>query len=171
MITPTWRPVVGYEGFYEVSNAGQVRRVSAAQGTRAGLVLAQTPAKNRGGYMTVGLHRPGFPRKVFRVHRLVAAAFLGPTEGLLVRHLDGDPTNNCLENLRWGDASENAYDRVRHGRNSTVNQNSFKTHCKHGHEFTPENTRIRANGSRQCKACWRVQRKATKARARARAAI
>jgi predicted transcriptional regulator len=51
------------------------------------------------------------------VHRLVLEAFVGPCPpGMMCRHLDGDPTNNRLENLVWGTKEENAADRVRHGR-------------------------------------------------------
>lgn len=152
-----WNPVAGYEASYEVSTLGRVRRIAPQQGTRPGLILKLTPVSKRGGYLTVGLSEVGRIKKRYRVHRLVAEAFLGPSEGRLVRHLDGDPTNNRLSNLQWGDASENAFDRVRHGRNSTTNQNSEKTHCKRGHEFSPENTitRLSRNGrpSRKCRTC------------------
>lgn len=55
-------------------------------------------------------------RKNYLVHRLILEAFVGPCpEGMECRHLDGDPSNNRLENLRWGTPKENAADRVRHG--------------------------------------------------------
>lgn len=68
------------------------------------------------GYRAVDLSRPGERRK-FYVHRLVLLAFVGPCpEGLETRHLDGNPANNRLENLRYGTPAENGQDRVRHGR-------------------------------------------------------
>lgn len=52
------------------------------------------------------------------VHRLVAEAFLpAPEEGQgIVRHLDGNPANNCPENLAWGTQTDNMRDMIRHGR-------------------------------------------------------
>lgn len=155
-----WKPVVGYEGIYEVSTLGRVRRVKAAQGTRVGTVLA--PIEGNHGYLSVHLHADR-KRKLVRIHRLVAEAFHGVSDLPLVRHLDGDPTNNRPENLAHGTSQENALDRVRHGRSTDVNGNSNKTSCKWGHEFTSENTKLRLNHktkrmSRQCRQCERLRR-------------
>lgn len=160
--TEVWKPVVGYEGYYEVSSIGRVKRVKAGQGTRAGYVLKPVHLKH-GGYLAAGLRRPGHTRKLARIHRLVAEAFLGVSDLPLVRHLDGDPTNNRVENLAHGTSQENAFDRVRHGRASDVNGNSKKTSCKWGHPFTAENTKLRLNHqtkrmSRQCRQCERLRR-------------
>lgn len=69
------------------------------------------------GYLTVSVATTTGFRPV-GVHQLVADAFLGPRpfEGAQVRHLDGNPKNNCASNLAWGDALANAADRQRHGR-------------------------------------------------------
>lgn len=64
-------------------------------------------------------------------------------------HLDGDPTNNHLDNLRWGTHQENVDDMTRH----RTHRNARKTHCKHGHGFTPSSTYMRPDGNRDCKAC------------------
>jgi hypothetical protein len=71
----------------------------------------------RGGYPVVGVLKDGKIR-VLKVHRLVLEAFVGPArpESSVGRHLDGDPTNNRLENLAWGTMAENSQDMVRHGR-------------------------------------------------------
>lgn len=162
MTEEVWRPVVGYENEYEVSSLGRVRRVKAAQGARVGRILAQQEMPLRGGYMSVGLTK-GCLKKRFRVHRLVADAFLGPSDLPLVRHLDGDPKNNSAANLMHGTVSENAQDRTAHGKSRTTNQNSAKTHCIRGHEFTPENTIIRRQASggrtgRRCRSCTSTRR-------------
>jgi hypothetical protein len=88
------------------------------------------------------------------VHVLVAAAFLGPCpDGQEVRHLDGDKLNNCLDNLIYGTRSENNLDTVRHGHHK---KGLPKTHCSHGHEYTPENIYMHKKGDsffRECLTC------------------
>ncbi|MBN9375862.1 MAG: HNH endonuclease [Cellulomonas sp.] len=96
-----WRPVVGHPT-YEVSDAGHVRNA------RTGHILAQTPAGKSGRYRKAHLGRSGRNRLV---HRLVAAAFLGPAPSFEphdVDHIDGDPTNNHVSNLRWLSKSLNS---------------------------------------------------------------
>lgn len=136
--TEKWLPAVGYEDLYEVSDAGRVRK--------GDLVLR--PWTLRNGYEQVALWRGG-KRQRFTVHRLVALAFHGESE-LQVRHLNGIRSDNRAVNLRWGTISENAVDRVSHG----TDHNAKKTHCKRGHEFTPQNTRVQTfDGGRQQRQC------------------
>lgn len=111
----TWRPVVGFEGRYEVSDAGRVRSLDARvryvdragrEGFRLhqGKVLsARISAGSR--YVRVALA----PSKTFRmVHTLVAEAFCGPRpDGYVAMHLDGNRRNNCADNIAWGSQSEN----------------------------------------------------------------
>lgn len=120
----TWKPVPGWETFYEVSDAGRVRscdrRVEANHPSGRfltrffkGKILAANVAGN--GYQMVCLSRPG-KRKHFTVHSLVMLAFVGaPPQGHEVCHNDGVRTNNCLSNLRYGTRSENARDCDLHG--------------------------------------------------------
>jgi HNH endonuclease/NUMOD4 motif-containing protein len=108
-----WRPIAGYEGLYEVSNLGRVKRVGrAAQagkghggGVRLGRVKVPQPAK--GGYLKVRLSREGKSRGHL-VHLLVAAAFLGPTpEGHEVNHIDGIKAHCHVGNLEFLTRSQN----------------------------------------------------------------
>lgn len=115
-----WRAIPGYEGRYEVSDQGQVRslglRVKARGGKtafRKGKVL-RTAVKAH-GYLQVTLIDAKGRRWCALVHQLVCLAFVGPASGLQVCHWDGDRTNNCLSNLRYGTASDNSADRWRHG--------------------------------------------------------
>lgn len=88
------------------------------------------------------------------MHRLVLLAFVGPCpDGMEACHANDIPTDNRLANLRWGTHADNMRDRIENGGNPFVNQ----THCKRGHEFSDENTRLGSNGERNCRACARAR--------------
>lgn len=123
-MTEIWKPVVGFEGSYEVSNHGRVRSIPHYVNGKnpythkpfkrliKGKILNPTP--NNSGHMTVVLKR-GTPSR--QVHRLVIEAFEGPCpKGLEVLHTDGNPQNNHLSNLRYGTRTENILDVFRIGK-------------------------------------------------------
>lgn len=90
-----WKPVVGYEGLYEVSNLGKIRNIK--------LNKYKSPTKTSNGYMRIGLNKNG-DGKLFFVHRLVADAFLSNPDNLpCINHKDEDKTNNSVDNLEWCD--------------------------------------------------------------------
>lgn len=73
-----------------------------------------------------GYHRVRCSGRAYRVHRLVALAFLPtPPPGSQIRHLDGDKNNNHISNLRWGTARDNADDRERHGHTARGSRNGW----------------------------------------------
>lgn len=111
-----WLPVVGYEGYYEVSDAGRVRRIMPGPGSRAGMCLIKSTHPEN-GYKSVGLSVDGVARS-FQVHRLVAMAFCSgnSSERNYACHKNGDPSDNRAENLYWGDARTNGEDCIAHGR-------------------------------------------------------
>ena len=93
-----FRDIPGYEGMYEVSNLGRVRR--------NGKILK--PGKDRYGYLHVDLYKNG-TKRTFTIHRLVAFAFLSnPNKYPEVNHRDEDKTNNCVDNLEWCDSKYNS---------------------------------------------------------------
>lgn len=101
-----WKPVVGYEGLYEVSDFGRVRNVADRIGTFIGKILK--PATTDGSKRFV-LCNHGKTQNV-RCHKLVMAAFVGPRpEGLQVKHIDGDKGNNLLGNLEYAKQPRNDY--------------------------------------------------------------
>jgi hypothetical protein len=157
-----WKIIPGYEGLYEASDDGQVRSVEryVRRGKGEGY-LHLCPSRirslyhDKAGYHRVTLKSCGKARNHL-VHHLVLEAFVSrKPAGMECRHLNGVPDDNRLENLQWGTSSENSYDVVRHGNHRYAN----KTHCKNGHEFTPENTRIKPSG-RECRACMKAYFKA-----------
>ena len=104
-----WRQVVGFPD-YKVSSTGQIC------GSR---VYAFGPRVLRayqvGPYLMVGLYKGSLLAKRL-VHRLVLEAFVGlRPAGMQCRHIDSDPTNNRLENLRWGTPHENHLDTIGRG--------------------------------------------------------
>lgn len=108
-----WRPVVGYEGLYEVSNLGRCRRIWRYGRAWDGLMKAH-PHVN--GYLFYMLCR-GNKAKTHRVHRVVARAFLGePPDGSEVNHKDSDRANCRLSNLEYVTRSENVKHSFQHGR-------------------------------------------------------
>ena len=108
MIEEIWRPVVGYEGLYEVSSYGRVRSVDRYVKTcygsyrlHKGKVLS--PGIRPDGYLVVSLQY-----KMFRVHRLVAQAFIPNPDNLpQVNHKNEVKSDNCVDNLEWCDATYN----------------------------------------------------------------
>lgn len=101
-MTEEWRPVVGYEGLYEVSNTGQVRsldRYDINGRFLRGKTLKLLECTN--GYLMIKLHKNGIIKNIL-VHRLVAEAFIPVVEGLSeVNHKDEDKKNNSVDNLEW----------------------------------------------------------------------
>lgn len=149
-MTESWRPVVGFEDIYSVSDQGRVRRDKIARGAKVGRILKPTVDK-RGGYLSFSLYR-GNRAARFRVkiHTLVAAAFIGPRPvGTEVLHGDGDPTHNQPSNLRYGTRGENNLDSVAHGTHPWAS----RTQCPSGHPYDEGNTYVTPQGKRRCRRC------------------
>lgn len=123
-----WRPVVGFEGLYEVSDRWRVRSLDreteftgrwgkSVKRLHPGRVLRPSYGSNGRGtnYYSLGLSCEG-EVVTRRVHVLVLEAFHGlAPEGCEGAHEDGDTRNNAVANLKWKTSQQNALDRVRHG--------------------------------------------------------
>jgi hypothetical protein len=114
------KAVVGYEGFYEIDNYGNVfsldREVINSLGRKKiyyGQKLKLT--KTNKGYLRVELNRSG--KRKYAVHRLVAFAFVDGYDELskriTVNHIDGNKTNNSADNLEWMNCSEQQIHAIR----------------------------------------------------------
>jgi hypothetical protein len=159
--TEQWRPIPGYEGYYEVSDHGRVRSVervvvrSDGRSCRYPGVVLQ-PFLRDDCHRTVTLARDG-RRQTRWVYQLVMLAFVGPPPpGMEVCHWDGNGSNDVLSNLRYDTRSANIRDQVRHG---THNSGCGTNRCKRGHLLVAPNlvpSELR-RGVRSCLACNRAR--------------
>lgn len=116
MTEEIWKDVDDYDGFYQVSNLGNIRSfLTKKYRTRTSLPKSIIPFNRRvsiknSGYLTVDLSGLGkFKNKKWSVHRLVALHFIpNPDNKPDVNHLDGNKLNNCVNNLQWSTKSENS---------------------------------------------------------------
>lgn len=111
-----WKPIPGFP-LYEVSDWGRVR---SYKGSNQNSPPRTSPKSLKirigdGGYPRVTLQNAMDKKQVVPVHLLVARAFLGPSKGRVVRHLDGDRENPRLSNLEYGTQAENNEDKRGHG--------------------------------------------------------
>lgn len=98
-----WRDITRYEN-YQVSNCGRVKSLNYHMTGEEQLLR---PATEGGGYLFVRLYKDG-KQKSFKVHRLVATAFIPNTENLSdINHKDECKTNNAVSNLEWCDTKYN----------------------------------------------------------------
>ena len=98
-----WKDVKGYEGLYQVSNLGRVKRlrfINRHLDFKQEKILK--PYKDGGDYyFVIGLHKNG-KKKYKAIHRLVAEAFIpNPNNYPIVNHKDENKENNYVDNLEW----------------------------------------------------------------------
>lgn len=90
-----WKDIIGYEGKYQVSNYGNIRALHYNKSNRIQLLKQGI---DKGGYLRVALCHEG-TMKTYKVHRLVAQAFLGDCRDYEINHIDGNKRNNKVCNL------------------------------------------------------------------------
>jgi hypothetical protein len=110
-----WKDIIGYEGFYQVSNQGRIKSFykNSKLIDKVNKIKSLKLAKD--GYYNIQLIK-NTKSRIFRVHRLVAVAFIPNLENKLeINHKDGIKTNNSIENLEWCTRSENMKHAVKTG--------------------------------------------------------
>ena len=130
-----WKPIHGYEGYYDVSNKGRVR--SYWHGTQKNRYTTDEPkilqGCSAGAYKTVCLIKPGCKKENTYIHRHVAEAFLeNPANKLFINHKDGDKQNNDVTNLEWCTHNENMAHAYENGLNGKCRK---VRNVKTGEEF------------------------------------
>lgn len=119
----SWVAIEGYIGRYAVSDDGEVMSMNFAKTGVPG-ILKKSPQR---GYLSVELFDQHGKNKRITVHRLVAAAFIGPRPpGYQVNHKDGDKKNNRASNLEYVTASEN----IRHSFAIGLQSNQGEKHSQ-----------------------------------------
>lgn len=119
-----WRPIPGYEGYYEASSFGTVRSLDRVTKKRhysgiyhmikiKGRNLKPNPAKD--GYLHIALSVNGEVTRA-QLHRVIALTFIDGGSGILVvNHKDGDKTNNAISNLEWCTPQQNQQHAIKTG--------------------------------------------------------
>ena len=106
-----WKPALDFEGYYEVSSEGRVKRVAYSDNSQIGAIMA--PRRKASGYINLRLSMNGTVSEV-PAHRMVAMAFLDRIPGKNdVNHKNGVRDDNRVENLEWCNPSENALHKFR----------------------------------------------------------
>jgi ribosomal protein L44E len=113
-----WKSVVGYEGYFEVSNYGKVRslpreviksngKIQKVHGQELSLFIRDSSKIAPVKHYRIALQKNGKRKKYF-VHRLVATAFIRPPEeNEIINHIDNNGLNNYYKNLEWCTHKEN----------------------------------------------------------------
>lgn len=114
-----WKDVVGYEGLYKVSNYSKVKSldkyVKYCNGKTRFYSSCILRPGNSHGYYTVSLTKKKI-KKSHHIQILCLEAFICIRPfGMFGLHNDGNPSNNYIENLRWGTRSDNSKDAIKHG--------------------------------------------------------
>lgn len=116
MNTEIWKDIVGYEGYYQVSNIGRVKSLFRYKKVLKGNVTTW-------GYLQVNFRKNGKSR-YYSIHRLVAQAFIPNIKQFpCVDHIDGDKSNNHVENLRWCTQKDNLRNPITLERNRIAQKN------------------------------------------------
>ena len=123
-----WRPLTGISEYYEVSNLGNVRSLPRVTNNikHNGKILKQY--ETFGGYLYITIKGGELDGKKYKVHRLVAQYFIpNPENKPQIDHIDGNPKNNRVDNLRWTTPKENS--------NNTTTKNRQSNSLKGKHKI------------------------------------
>ena len=117
-----WKPIRDYEGLYEVSNLGRIKRLENDKNRKEKILK---PYKNKLGYLCINLYRDNKVKQMY-VHRLVAIAFIpNPENKPCIDHINTIRNDNRIENLRWVTYKENMNNELTKEKLSGENSNNY----------------------------------------------
>lgn len=142
-----WKDIVGYEGYYKISNLGNIKSLgiyhpSKRKGTIAAILYEKYGISKRKekilksvlsskGYWIISLSKNGKKKMKF-IHRLLAKAFIpNPENKPQINHIDNNSTNNAIENLEWCTAKENTQHSYRFGKHALRKKVYETRQCRH----------------------------------------
>lgn len=103
-----FKDIKGFEGYYQVSNLGNVKSLSRKSGNTILRDKILKPRKHTNGYLIVSIGKD-YKHKNYSIHRLVASVFINNKEGNpVVNHIDENKENNNVNNLEWCTNKHNA---------------------------------------------------------------
>lgn len=120
-----WRDIEGYDGLYQVSNEGRIKRLSGIvpRGVKGDLPIKERilkPLRGSDYHFYIKLSRNGEIRNS-SIHQLVGKAFIpNPNGYTILHHKDHNPENNCVENLEW--MSDGEHKSIHKNRKKRVDQ-------------------------------------------------
>ena len=108
-----WKDIMGYEGYYQISDTGKIKRLPRnkrlVNGNYINLPEMELSINTKVGFPCVALNKGG-KQKVFTMHKLMGLHFIendDPSKKKEIRFKDGDNTNYLLDNIEWCTRSEN----------------------------------------------------------------
>jgi len=147
MSNEKWMPVVGFEGKYEVSNLGRIKSLNYRSVTGVKKILIPYTDKNNHWYHKYTLVNKDGNVVTKLVHWLVMEAFIGQRDGKFIDHIDGNGSNNRLDNLRY----------CTHRENLTFDNVVFKK--KRSSKYTGVSYRTHSNGKNKWRALIQIDKK------------
>lgn len=133
-----WKPVPGYEEYYEVSSLGRVKRIKGGSGTQVGKILKPWPLD---GYLYLFLSINSKTKQI-PIHRLVCSAFHeNPENKSEVNHINGHRYDNRAENLEWVTHQENMQHAWKTGLQIMTEETKKKMSESHKGKIRSEETR------------------------------
>lgn len=127
-----WKPINGYDGFYEISNKGRVRSYKGNNrfsDRKENPCILKPRIVNNIGHRQVSLCHNGEVNQIY-IHKLVALHFIGepPSDKHIVCHKEDDPSKNGVDDIYWGLPKDNYHDSVRNGsrKKTKLNESTVK---------------------------------------------
>ena len=147
-----FKPIIGYEGIYEVSNYGNIKKIKSN-------IISRGWMHCKYGHRKVRLYKDNI-RKDFYLHRLVAIAFIDKIDGKpYINHIDNNPDNNYYKNLEWCTQKENMQHAAKQGRIKS-NREKLVLNTKTGIFYNSINEAAESINIKPNTLCWQFRRKA-----------